>query len=373
MVDEDLEATVGKGLTGDVDGEHLGDTVAELDLVADLSVLWVGLVVLVGHDPLVDGEDTTWLEDLVDLLVALLEVWRVAGGLDGVDLVEGALVELEVHEVALDEVEVVLETGLLGLVLGLLDLVVVVVETDDVTVGEPGNLSGGATNTTADVEDEVALLDASHVREVVLVSGDGGLEVLALVEATEVEGGAPAVLVEVGDDVVVGVGGLVVVLETSVLGVLVDVTIPKSQVLLDSLLLGALVLGDEGRHAGALGGVVAVQLLGEVSLSLSQFGSLGVHWGCSKGWMSWVSAIAKRRREVTQPATCKHEEYSISISISIYIGSRSARCTSTRRRAGGAEKRPQLLYERAAIRATKRIGRAGVNRPTRNEREYRCE
>ena len=69
--------------------------------------------------------------------------------------------------------------------------------------GELGNLAGGAADTAADVEDLHALLDTHAVGEVVLVAGNGLVERLARGEAAEVEGLAPAILVQVGRQVVV--------------------------------------------------------------------------------------------------------------------------------------------------------------------------
>lgn len=90
---------------------------------------------------------------------------------------------------------------------GALDLVVVVVEAGDVGAGELGDLAGRAANAAADVEDLHALLDAHAVGEVVLVTGNGLVEGLADGEAAEVEGLAPAVLVQVGGEVVVAARG----------------------------------------------------------------------------------------------------------------------------------------------------------------------
>jgi hypothetical protein len=72
-------------LPGVVVPPHLGNPVTQLDLVRDLSVLRVRGVVSVRHDPFVDTEDTTGLEDLEDLAIDAFKGRGVAGGLDGVD------------------------------------------------------------------------------------------------------------------------------------------------------------------------------------------------------------------------------------------------------------------------------------------------
>ena len=83
------------------------------------------------------------------------------------------------------------------------DLVVIVVEAGDVSTRELGNLTGRATDTTADVENLHSLLDPHAVGEVVLMASNGLVEGFAVGEAAEVEGLAPAILVEVGCQVVV--------------------------------------------------------------------------------------------------------------------------------------------------------------------------
>lgn len=85
------------------DADHLGDTITNLNTVADLTVLWVLLIVVVGHEPLVDTEASSWLQDLEDLAVDTLEGWGVDGSLDGVDVVEGVWLEAHLHEISLDE------------------------------------------------------------------------------------------------------------------------------------------------------------------------------------------------------------------------------------------------------------------------------
>jgi hypothetical protein len=110
------------------------------------------------------------------------------------------------HEVTLDEIELVGETLLCSVVGGSLDLVVVVVETSDVCARELDNLSGRATNTTTDIEDLHVVLEVHDVGEVVLVTGNGLFEGLAVGETAEVERLTPTVLVKIGGQVVVVTG-----------------------------------------------------------------------------------------------------------------------------------------------------------------------
>jgi hypothetical protein len=90
--------------------------------------------------------------------------------LTGIEAVLAKLIS-QVHKVALGKGDFVGETGLLGLVVGTLDLEVVVVETDNVGVREPSNLPSGSADTATDVENSHARLELHHVGEVVLVSG----------------------------------------------------------------------------------------------------------------------------------------------------------------------------------------------------------
>lgn len=88
---------------------------------------------------------------------------------------------------------------------GTLNLVVVVVETSDVSAAELGNLTSRATNTATNIEDLHALLDADAVGKVVLMSGNGLVKRLAEGETAEVERLAPSVLVQIGRKVVVAI------------------------------------------------------------------------------------------------------------------------------------------------------------------------
>ena len=199
----ELEAGVLHGLDTLGDADHVGDTVTLLDTETDTAVLGVVVVVIVGHQPLVDTEGAAGLEDAENLRVDTDQLGSVHGGLNGVNGIEAVVGELHLHEVALDEGHLVGETLLLGVVGGAVDLVVVVVETGDVGTGELDDLTGRSADTAADVQNLHALGDTSLHGEVVLVAGDGLVEGLAVGEATEVEGGAPAVLVEIGGQVVV--------------------------------------------------------------------------------------------------------------------------------------------------------------------------
>lgn len=110
---------------------------------------------------------------------------------------------LTYHEITLDIFELARETLFDGVPGGALNLVVVVVETGDVAVGELGDLSGGTTNTATNIQNLVTGLDADLHGEVVLMTSNGLVEALTERVATEVEGLAPAILIQIGGQVVV--------------------------------------------------------------------------------------------------------------------------------------------------------------------------
>lgn len=95
------------------------------------------------------------------------------------------------------------ESLLLGVVCGTINLVVIVVETSDVCTRKLCNLSGGTSNTASNVQDSVAVLDPNLCGEVVLVTGNSLVETLTIGITAEVEGLSPAILVDVGGEIVV--------------------------------------------------------------------------------------------------------------------------------------------------------------------------
>jgi hypothetical protein len=134
-------------------------------------------------------------------------------------------------------------------------------------------------------------LDVDAVGEVVLVAGNGLVEGLAVGEAAEVERLAPAVLVQVGGEVVVlpGQGSVLgltslwrfsvslwrcrdagagrtygALLRSFVLGRL---TVKVLEVLVDGGLLGIVALGEHGGHATAGLGRLSVEGLVELGIT----------------------------------------------------------------------------------------------------------
>lgn len=92
---------------------------------------------------------------------------------------------------------------LLGISRCAFNLVVVVVQSNDIDVGELDDLSSRSSNTAANIKHPHVIVQAHLVGEVVLVAGNGPVEALAIGKAAEVETLAPPILVEVGCEVVV--------------------------------------------------------------------------------------------------------------------------------------------------------------------------
>ena len=97
----------------------------------------------------------------------------MASSLDGIDGIERILSELlsELHEIALDELDLILKSQILDVLGRTTDLESVVVQTDDINIGEPGDLACGTTNTTPNVQDTHTGFETHLCGEVMFVTG----------------------------------------------------------------------------------------------------------------------------------------------------------------------------------------------------------
>ena len=109
----------------------------------------------------------------------------------------------KLHKVTLDKGNLILQTGLLGVVPCTTELEFVVVEADNLNVGKAGDFASGSTNTTANIENAHARAQTHLGGEVVLVAGQRSKEGLSLVEPGEVEGLRPTPLIQVRRTVIV--------------------------------------------------------------------------------------------------------------------------------------------------------------------------
>jgi hypothetical protein len=133
--------------------------------------------------------DSSGLKDLEDLTVNAFPSRRVASRLNGINGIKRVLPKLtnEVHKVTLDKPDLILKVYFFGVFGCAADLESVVVQADDVDVGEPGDLTCGTTDTAPDIQNAHAGLETHPKGKVVFVAGERGVESFALVKSREVE------------------------------------------------------------------------------------------------------------------------------------------------------------------------------------------
>mmetsp|Transcript_41931 Transcript_41931/g.131056 ORF Transcript_41931/g.131056 Transcript_41931/m.131056 type:complete len:330 (-) Transcript_41931:365-1354(-) len=200
-----LEACVLEGLGADGGVHEVGQAVADLDVPLDLPVVGRGGVVAVRQAPLVAREDGSGLEHAEDLAVDLRAVGCVARGLDRVDAVEGRVREGQLHEVSLDKLHLAAHALAGGNGVASVHLELVDGDCLDLSASEAGDVPRRPADPAAAVQDLGALADAQAAGEVVLVPEDGLAEGLPGAAVREVEARAPAPLVELRRQVVIGV------------------------------------------------------------------------------------------------------------------------------------------------------------------------
>lgn len=135
--------------------------------------------------------------DCVAITGLLAYVWAWMRGIGDLHSIEGIRLETHLHKVALNELVLIRQPTKFCVVRRTIDLVVIVVQSDNVDAGKSSNLPSRTANTAANIENSHPFSETHHVCEVVLMAGDSLVKGLAFVEATEVERLAPAVFVEV--------------------------------------------------------------------------------------------------------------------------------------------------------------------------------
>ena len=181
------------------------EAVALLDALLGEQMLAVRRVVRIRQAPLVRDELAARLEDPKDLAVDVGAVGGVAARLDGVAVVEGGVVKGHVVEVGLHQSALVVQPRLRAQDVAAIHLVLVECDAGHSRARELADVAQRATDAAAAVEHVVARLHAESHGQVVLMPRDRLQEVLARELLREVEGLAPAPLVEVGGQVVVRV------------------------------------------------------------------------------------------------------------------------------------------------------------------------
>ena len=86
-----------------------------------------------------------------------------------------------------------------------IDLIIVVIQSDDVHVGEFDDFSGRSTYTATDVQDGHSVSQAHHMREIMFMTRNGLVESFAICETAEVERASPSVFIYIRCEVVVAV------------------------------------------------------------------------------------------------------------------------------------------------------------------------
>jgi hypothetical protein len=107
------------------------------------------------------------------------------------------------HEVVLDERDLVRKTSLSRKCSGPLDLVAVVVHSNNLATSKGSNLSGWTTDTTAYVEDSVVVFDTNHVGKVMLMASQCLYQRFFWSKSTKMEGLSPAFAIQISRQVVV--------------------------------------------------------------------------------------------------------------------------------------------------------------------------
>jgi hypothetical protein len=93
LVMEHFEARVLDGINALGDLAHVGDAITLLDTQSNLTVAEVVIVILIGHEPLINTENATRLKHSEDLAVDTLEGRSVTGSLNGIDSIEAVVRE----------------------------------------------------------------------------------------------------------------------------------------------------------------------------------------------------------------------------------------------------------------------------------------
>ena len=176
-----------------------------LDIRPEPTVLRVRVVEPTGQTIFVGRETTAGLEKAKGLAVDAYLVRRTTRRLDGIGGIERGVRRIDVHEVAFQPVGQMAELLFFAPSRGSLELQRIVVDADDSGSGEPGDLDQRAADAATQIHRGHAGPEPQSVGNVVLVARERRGETLAFGAGREMEGLAPAVFEEIGDQVVVRV------------------------------------------------------------------------------------------------------------------------------------------------------------------------
>jgi hypothetical protein len=107
------------------------------------------------------------------------------------------------HEIALYKLQLIRKAFFIRISSGPLNLVVVVVQSRNVSACKLCNLSSRSTNTASDIKDSVSFLDTNFGSQVMFMTSNCLVETFTVCETTEVKRLAPAVFVKICPEIVV--------------------------------------------------------------------------------------------------------------------------------------------------------------------------
>jgi len=149
--------------------------VGVVDLADDSTVLRVLIIISIEKAVLCGDEAATRLENTVKLSEGALTVSGVQGSLEVVNGIEGVIADIDGVEVVEEEIAVT-DTGLSIVATRTLNMLASDVHTSNAGLGVSPDGTHGTTNTTADIENALALDITELSSEPVLVAEDGMLE-----------------------------------------------------------------------------------------------------------------------------------------------------------------------------------------------------
>ena len=158
----------------------------------------------VGQAIFVGRENSTGLEQAERLAIDACLVRRTAGPFDGIGGIERGVRRIDLHEIAFEPVGEMAQARHLAPLRGAFELQHIVVDADDPSSGETGDLYQRPANATAQIDRRHAGAQAELVGDVMFVARERRGEALVCGARREVEGLTPAVFEEVGDQVVIG-------------------------------------------------------------------------------------------------------------------------------------------------------------------------
>lgn len=74
---------------------HVDNAIAALNPESNSTMLGIGLIETIRHDPLIYTKATAWFKDAEDLLIYFLKAWGMDCGFDDIDCIECIIWEIK--------------------------------------------------------------------------------------------------------------------------------------------------------------------------------------------------------------------------------------------------------------------------------------